>query len=101
MQIHRRTAYDDRRGVGEPLNEPGVDGKGLIVRGRHIVILDNIQNSTFYHRMLGEVMMLIEYPMFISDAGDPSAYIQKYMTNVSLSQLFHVQCTGSYCTFWG
>ena len=88
LQVHRRTLYDDRRGVGEPLNEPGVDGKGLIVRGHHLVVLDNIENSTIYHRMLGEILMMREYPMFVSDSGDPSDYIQKYMTNVRLNMLF-------------
>ena len=75
--------YDDNRGVVESLNEPGVDGKGLIVRGRHFVILDNIDNSTFYHRMLGELLMMKEFPLFVNDSGDPKDYIQKYATNVS------------------
>ena len=84
-QVHRRTLYDDKRGVKEPLNEPGVNGKGLIVRGRHIVVLDNIDNSTFYHRMLGELLMMKEFPLFVSDSGDPKDYMQKYTTNVSFN----------------
>ena len=70
-------------GPGEALNEPGVDGKGLIVRGRHLVVLDNVENSTVYHRALGEMLMMSEYPLFVIDSGSPSDYMQKYITNVS------------------
>ena len=69
----------------EPLNEPGVDGKGLIVRGRHIVLIDGIDNSTYHHRMLGEMMMMRELPLFVNDSSDPRSYMQKYNTNVSLT----------------
>ena len=75
--------HDDKRGVGEPLNEPGVDGKGLIIRGRHLVFLDIIAVSSIYHRLFGELLMLREYPLFISDTGNPNDYMQKYMTKVS------------------
>ena len=74
--------HDDHRGVGEPLNEPGVDGRGLIIRGRHVVIVDNVEDSTIYHRMLGELLMMKEYPLFVSDSGDPKDYMKQYLTNV-------------------
>ncbi len=41
LMVQRRLQQDDRRGVNEPLNEPGltVGGHGLIVRGVHRVSL--------------------------------------------------------------
>ena len=60
-----------------------MDGKGLIIRGRHLVVIDNVVNSTIYHRILGELLMMKEYPLFVSDSGDPKDFMEKYTTNVS------------------
>ena len=35
IMVQRRLQHDDQRGVGEPLNETGLDGHGLIVRTTH------------------------------------------------------------------
>ena len=58
IMLHRRLLVDDKRGVGEPLNEPGVLGKGLIVRGKLCVILAPPQASAALHRELGEQLLL-------------------------------------------
>ena len=54
FQVHRRNFYDDGKGLDEPLDEPGQFGDGLITRGVHYVLLDNYENSTIYHRLLGQ-----------------------------------------------
>jgi lysosomal alpha-mannosidase len=48
--IHRRLLYDDARGVKEPLNETAF-GEGLVVRGKHILILQPPPLSALYHRV--------------------------------------------------
>ena len=37
-QVHRRILHDDHRGVGEPLNETGTSGLGLVVTGAQCVL---------------------------------------------------------------
>ena len=86
-QVHRRTLYDDKRGVSEPLNETGLDGKGLIIRGRHHVLLGSVANSTVTHRLVGEELMLKPYQVFVRDSGTPKSWIDKYETEVSWCSL--------------
>ena len=47
--VHRRTLFDDALGVSEPLNETAF-GQGLVVRGKHFLIVDTPQSSARYHR---------------------------------------------------
>ena len=54
VMIHRRLYYDDLFGVSEELNEPGVDGKGLVVRGKHVLVVESILKSAARHRELAQ-----------------------------------------------
>ena len=76
--------------MDEPLNEKGQFGDGLIIRGRHLVLVDTIVNSTSYHRLLAESMLTHSHPMFIQDEQPPSEFINKYHTNVCLMVKIHV-----------
>ena len=64
------------------MNETGVDGKGLIIRGHHYVLLNNLTNSTITHRLLGEELMLKPYLTFIRDETHPKDWIAKHQTEV-------------------
>ncbi|CAF4357996.1 unnamed protein product, partial [Rotaria magnacalcarata] len=50
VMVHRRLLYDDRLGVGEPLNEVAY-GEGLVVRGRHFLIVEPPTSSARFHRI--------------------------------------------------
>lgn len=58
VMLHRRLLHDDFLGVSEALNEPGLDGKGLVVTGKHMILLTTPEEAPGYHRDLGEKMML-------------------------------------------
>uniref|UniRef100_A0A1X7VKL5 Alpha-mannosidase n=1 Tax=Amphimedon queenslandica TaxID=400682 RepID=A0A1X7VKL5_AMPQE len=69
LMVHRRLLYDDKRGVGEPLDELGVNGKGLIIRGKHLLILDTIDDSAYTQRMMAEELMMTPELSFTLNNG--------------------------------
>ena len=50
VMLHRRLVWDDKFGTHENLNETAY-GKGLVVRGRHILLLEPPAMSARYHRV--------------------------------------------------
>ena len=75
--------FDDGRGVNEPLSEVGKDGKGMVIRGHHIVLVDNFDNSTTYQHSIGEFLMMRSLPMVAADSESPAKFMQNFHGNVS------------------
>ncbi|NXX60469.1 MA2B1 mannosidase, partial [Scopus umbretta] len=71
LMVHRRLLYDDNRGVGEPLVELGADGRGLVVRGRHLVLLDTVESAADRHRLLAQELFMAPYAV-LAPGGGPS-----------------------------
>ena len=65
---------DDRRGVREPLDEDGQFGHGLIIRGRHYVLLDTIERSETLHWSLGRNLAWKPHPIFMFNSSETGAY---------------------------
>uniref|UniRef100_S4RY66 Alpha-mannosidase n=1 Tax=Petromyzon marinus TaxID=7757 RepID=S4RY66_PETMA len=63
LMLHRRLLYDDHRGVDEALNEPGVWGNGLVVRGRHLLVLEAPARSAALHRPLAQAEFMAPMPL--------------------------------------
>ena len=76
LQIHRRLFHDDSRGVGEPLNETGQFGDGLIIRGSHHMLLTPVSEAAREHRTLGERLYMAPSIVFTENkvANWSSAY---------------------------
>ncbi|KAK0682654.1 MA2B1 mannosidase, partial [Pygoscelis papua] len=71
LQVHRRLLYDDNRGVGEPLVELGADRQGLVVRGRHLLLLDTVESAADQHRLLAQELFMAPY-VVLAPGGGPS-----------------------------
>ncbi|KAE9547717.1 hypothetical protein FO519_009069, partial [Halicephalobus sp. NKZ332] len=89
--IHRRDLYDDDYGVAEPLNEPGKDGKGLVVRGKHWVTIGK-QAKKFRPQLQ---LQLFHSPIvFFSTFQDLQVSTELYLTEysgvVSLPENIHL-----------
>uniref|UniRef100_A0A915D834 Alpha-mannosidase n=1 Tax=Ditylenchus dipsaci TaxID=166011 RepID=A0A915D834_9BILA len=84
IMLHRRAYFDDNFGVDEPLDEPGVDGRGLVTKGTQWLLLGSPGSAARAHRSLALEMF---HQPIISFA--PVESIQQYKNNfvTSLSSL--------------
>ncbi|CAH1794207.1 unnamed protein product [Owenia fusiformis] len=78
IMLHRRLLHDDSLGVGEPLNETGVAGNGLVVRGKHYVYLGDKSSSAKLHRDLGEEIFMAPITAFTTSKLTPEEWAEKH-----------------------
>jgi lysosomal alpha-mannosidase len=114
VMVHRRMAHDDGRGVGEPLNvrggaaisrsplflpphpptqpnpapqEPGLDGNGLIIRGRHwLVVAPAAVAAPLYKFAQQRALALPNNILGFAPLGalTPSAWLAQYKGGASV-----------------
>jgi lysosomal alpha-mannosidase len=75
--LHRRLLHDDSRGVREPLNETAF-GEGLVIRGRHILIVEPPASSALYHRVGSQRLYMNPLPTFALTQQTYDAYSAAY-----------------------
>ena len=81
----RSLLYDDHKGVGEPLNETGLDGHGLVVRGIHRLSIDpaaiagQARRSGVADLLYRPVANVATLPQGVT----PSSWVGKHASNVT------------------
>jgi lysosomal alpha-mannosidase len=69
--LHRRILHDDSLGVGEALNETAY-GTGLVVTGKHILLVDRPSDSARLHRVGAQELFM--HPQATYSLPNTSSY---------------------------
>jgi lysosomal alpha-mannosidase len=83
LMIHRRCFEDDGFGVQEALNETGSDGRGLVVRGKHWLLLSEPAKAAKLHRQFGMEMFYQPIATLAPVSGTFDEYKNKFNTMIS------------------
>lgn len=86
LMLHRRLVHDDNRGVGEALDEPGLSGRGLVVRTTHRVLLTAPGDAAGLARPLAERVFAPPVVSFapLGSGGSPARWRAAHAVNGSL-----------------
>lgn len=76
LMVHRRLLADDGRGVGEPLNETGTTGLGLVTTGIQRISLDTAANSPILHKWNTRALNFQPLLSFTPLTGTPQQWLQ-------------------------
>ncbi len=84
LMVHRRMLVDDGRGVGQALNESGLSGRGLIVRGSHWLLPTQASTAAAVTRTHQQGVYFSPMMKFAPLAGlTPQQWASKYVTQRS------------------
>ena len=84
LMVHRRDLFDDAKGVSEALNEPGVDGKGLVIRGSLLLLVSSIEEAADLHRRAAQRIFLEPLITFSPvKTGSEQDYYKNHVTSLS------------------
>lgn len=82
--VHRRDLFDDAFGVDEALNEPGVDGKGLVIRGSMYLLISTIDQAAELHRKVAQQIFMEPVIAFSQvKTGAEEDYYKTHVTYLS------------------
>eukprot|EP01135_Chromosphaera_perkinsii_P011596 Nk52_evm35s2449 gene=Nk52_evmTU35s2449 len=76
LMIHRRTSFDDGRGVGEAISEPGTDGKGLTITTEQALLVGKGEAIAYGVR---KGILMVENPvqMYFSTSEEAAAAVER------------------------
>lgn len=74
LMLHRRLVSEDGRGLDEILDEPGYNGQGLMIRGKHFLVLSSIEEAASIHRPLAQE--IFREPLVLLQNGAEGGYLE-------------------------